>query len=415
VPRFPIVPTLAPGLTQALLLGAVGVTALGQTLVFILLPSLGRAAGLAEVQVGLIISCSSLAFALASPIWGYLSELRGRRPVLIIGLSGYALGTLVFGVIFHLGLNQVLLGGGLLTLLVVARMAQALIMAATPPAAAAYTADITTPEARTRGMARIGAANNLGTVLGPGVGGLLAAVSLVLPLYLVAALVGLMALTVLLFLPPSPYRGQPADQRVRAVLATGLRAYGDRRFRDLLITGVVLFMCLALIQQTLGFLFQDALHMTPAEAAGALGTTMMAAAVTSLLGQLLVVQWLRAPALALLAVAVPAIGLGAALLWMFDNRVGMTAAVMLVGLGIGFGMPAIMALASLRVSNEEQGRVAGLASACPSLGFVLGPLVGTSLYAVDHRFPYMLVVVLMVPLAVLVWRLRVKKKEVEGS
>ena len=59
-----------------------GVTALGQTLVFILLPSLGRAAGLAEIQVGLIISCSSLAFALASPIWGYLSELRGRRPVL---------------------------------------------------------------------------------------------------------------------------------------------------------------------------------------------------------------------------------------------------------------------------------------------------------------------------------------------
>ena len=88
----------------------------------------------------------------------------------------------------------------------------------------------------------------------------------------------------------------------------------------------------------------------------------------------------------------------------------MTAAVMLVGLGIGFGMPAIMALASLRVASEEQGRVAGLASACPSLGFVLGPLVGTGLYSVDHRFPYMLVVVLMVPLAFLVWRLRAKKQ-----
>ena len=87
-----------------------GVTALGQTLVFILLPSLGRAAGLAEIQVGLIISCSSLAFALASPIWGYLSELRGRRPVLIIGLSGYAVGTLIFGVIFHLGLTGLLAG-----------------------------------------------------------------------------------------------------------------------------------------------------------------------------------------------------------------------------------------------------------------------------------------------------------------
>jgi len=392
--------------TQSLLLAAVGVTALGQTLVFTLLPSLGRATGLAEIQVGLIISCSSLAFALASPVWGYLSELYGRRPILIIGLSGYATGTLLFALVFQAGLAGWVSGGVLVALLVAARMSQAVIMAATPPSAAAYTADITAPEARTRGMGRIGAANNLGTVLGPGIGGMLAAVALVLPLYLVAGLVALMAVSILFFLPPSPYRGEPPVQRRRTVLATGLRAYTDRRFRDLLITGVVLFMSFALVQQTLGFLFQDALNMSPSEAAGALGTAMMAAAITSLTGQILVVQWLRAPALVLLALAVPAIGLGAGVLWLFDSRLGMTLAVMLVGMGIGFGMPAIMSLASLRVDSSEQGRVAGLASACPSLGFVLGPLVGTGLYTLDHRFPYMLVVMLMVPLAVLVWRLR---------
>lgn len=392
-------------LAQTLLLAAVGVTALGQTLVFTLLPSLARATDLAEIEVGLIISCSSLAFALASPIWGYLSELYGRRPVLIIGLTGYALGTLAFGVIFQLGLQGWLRGGALLSLLVLARMAQAIIMAATPPAAAAYTADITAPEARTRGMGRIGAANNLGTVLGPGLGGGLAVVALTLPLYLVALIVGLMALCLYFFLPPSPYHGQPPELRVRQVLATGLRAYVDRRFRDLLIVGVVLFMSFALIQQTLGFLFQDALHMSPGEAAGALGTAMMFAAFASLGGQVVVVQWMRAPAPLLLAVAIPAIGVGAALLWWMDTITGMTVAVMLVGLGIGFGMPAIMALASLRVDNEEQGRVAGLASACPSLGFVLGPVLGTGLYGVDHHYPYMLVIVLMVPLGWLVWRL----------
>ncbi|HAD62914.1 MAG TPA: MFS transporter, partial [Alcanivorax sp.] len=326
--------------TQSLLLAAVGVTALGQTLVFTLLPSLGRATGLAEIQVGLIISCSSLAFALASPVWGYLSELYGRRPILIIGLSGYATGTLLFALVFQAGLAGWVSGGVLVALLVAARMSQAVIMAATPPSAAAYTADITAPEARTRGMGRIGAANNLGTVLGPGIGGMLAAVALVLPLYLVAGLVASMALFILFFLPPSPYRGEPPVQRRRTVLATGLRAYTDRRFRDLLITGVVLFMSFALVQQTLGFLFQDALNMSPSEAAGALGTAMMAAAITSLTGQILVVQWLRAPALVLLALAVPAIGLGAGVLWVFDSRLGMTLAVMLVGMGIGFGMPA---------------------------------------------------------------------------
>ena len=199
--------------TQSLLLAAVGVTALGQTLVFTLLPSLGRATGLAEIQVGLIISCSSLAFALASPVWGYLSELYGRRPILIIGLSGYATGTLLFALVFQAGLAGWVSGGVLVALLVAARMSQAVIMAATPPSAAAYTADITAPEARTRGMGRIGAANNLGTVLGPGIGGMLAAVALVLPLYLVAGLVALMAVFILFFLPPSPYRGCSAGAR----------------------------------------------------------------------------------------------------------------------------------------------------------------------------------------------------------
>jgi MFS family permease len=167
----------------------------------------------------------------------------------------------------------------------------------------------------------------------------------------------------------------------------------------------MLFMSFALIQQTLGFLFQDHFGLSPAAAARALGLTMMAAAVTSLFGQIVVVQWLRAPATLLVALAVPALGAGALILWLADQQLVMSFAVLLVGLGLGFGMPAIMSLASLRVSSEEQGRVAGLASACPALGFILGPLVGTGLYTLDHRWPYLLVMSLMVPLAWLAWRL----------
>ena len=58
--------------SHTMLLTAVAVTALGQTLVFTLLPSLGRATGMTEMQVGLIISCSSLVFAFSQPGLGYL-------------------------------------------------------------------------------------------------------------------------------------------------------------------------------------------------------------------------------------------------------------------------------------------------------------------------------------------------------
>ena len=114
------------------------VTALGQTLVFTLLPSLGRATGLAEMQVGLIISCSSLVFALASPVWGTLSESLGRKRVLVIGLSGYSLGTLMFALVFDIGLHGGLAGG-----LLVADMAWP-----APGPASAYSITICNPDPR---------------------------------------------------------------------------------------------------------------------------------------------------------------------------------------------------------------------------------------------------------------------------
>ncbi|WP_231880720.1 MULTISPECIES: MFS transporter [unclassified Alcanivorax] len=397
--------TISRAFSHTMLLAAVAVTALGQTLVFTLLPSLGRATGMTEMQVGLIISCSSLVFALASPVWGTLSESLGRKRVMVIGLSGYSLGTLSFAVVFDLGLRGALVGVGLVAALVLSRMLQAAIMAATPAAAAAYTADITTPEQRTQGMGRIGAANNIGTVVGPVSGGMLAAVALVFPLYGVAALTALMAISVALWLPPSPHQPTARTVPLRSVLRHGLAAYADPRLRDLLLTGVMLFMSFALIQQTLGFLFQDQFQMSPTEAARALGLTMMMAALTSLSGQLIVVQWLKAPATLLIALAVPSIGAGAVILWLANTEAWMSGAVLLVGLGLGFGMPAVMSLASLRVPTQEQGRVAGLASACPALGFIVGPLVGTGLYTLDQRWPYLLVIALLLPMSMLAWRL----------
>jgi MFS family permease len=45
-------------------------------------------------------------------------------------------------------------------------------------------------------------------------------------------------------------------------------------------------------------------------------------------------------------------------------------------------MPAIAAGASLAVAPDEQGAVAGLVSACPAIGFVVGPISAGALYQV---------------------------------
>lgn len=395
---------------QAMLLAAVAVTGMGQTLVFAILPSLGRAANLADVQVGLIITCSAFVFALASPIWGRLSEYIGRKPVMIIGMTGYALGTLGFALTFEAGIRGWVPSSlALLSLLILARCLQAAVMAASPPAASAYMADITSIEGRTRGMGRIGAAHNLGTVFGPALGGLTAALWLVLPLYLVVIITALMALWIALRLPESPYmlvRPEPAEKfSLSEAARQAFLAYKDTRIRTVLWLGILMFMAFAVVQQTLGFMYQDRFVLSPADAARGVGFAMMAAAVASLLSQAVIVQRLSWPPERLLRVGMPVMTAGFGVLAWAPNSPMAALGIAITGLGLGLGMPGISSAASLRVSAEEQGNVAGLMAACPAMGFILGPVLGTGLYQLDPQWPYWLVVILSVPLVIASWTL----------
>ena len=77
-------------------------TAIGQAFVFAILPPLGRSVGLDEVRITAIISTSALIFTLVAPFWGRFSDQIGRKPVILIGLMGYCIGSLAFAVLFSL-------------------------------------------------------------------------------------------------------------------------------------------------------------------------------------------------------------------------------------------------------------------------------------------------------------------------
>lgn len=394
---------------QLLLLSAVTITSIGQTVVFAILPSLSRATGLKDVHMGIIISSSALIFALASPLWGRYSERVGRKPVLMIGLIGYALGTLLFASAFWLGLRGYLSGLSLLTVLVLTRILQSTVMAATPPAAAAYMADTSTPGTRTKAMAKIGAANNLGNVLGPAAGGAIAAaISLVAPLYITVVLVAIMAVVIAIKLNESPYILNREPILTRTPMGEALRAtfsaYFDPRLTGVLIICVGVFFSFAIVQQTLGFLFQDKLMLPPKEAAAAVGLAMMFAATASIVAQIIIVQKFAWSPARLLKVGVPSIAIGVALLLLAEQRSSIILAVTFVGLGVGLGMPGISSTASLSVGSDEQGLVAGMLSAAPALGFTFGPVIGTGLYQLNINAPYVMILIIYGPLIWMVWR-----------
>ena len=365
---------------KRILLLAAAAMGFAQTVLFAILAPLGREVGLVEVQIGAIISSSSLTLFLVSPLWGRASDVWGRRKILLIGLFGYSAGTVMFAGVFQAALLGYLIPLTALILLIVTRVANATVMAAVAPSANAYMADITSLQDRVKGMGAIGAAGNIGSIMGPAVGGLLASISLLTPLYFSVVLTLAAAFLAVFVLPELP--------KPEVIKKPQKLKYTDPRIFPLVIAGVLLFMGFAIVQQTIAFRFQDQLGLDGTQTAKIVGVSLMFSAAAALFVQLVVVPRLKVRPFALLRISMPMMMVAFAMMALGHTQEMYILAMCILGLGMGLAGPGFMAGASVAVSSEEQGAVAGLAGACPPLGFTVGPLLGTYLYSVDGALPY---------------------------
>lgn len=353
---------------------------MGFSVLFPVLAPLGRELGLQEIQITGIISMSSLAVFLSAPHWGRFSDRLGRKKVMLIGMFGFSLGTILFNSVLKLGLSGWLVGLPLFISLIVARVIHAGVMSAAMPASTAYMADITDISTRTKGMGAAGAANNIGAILGPALSGL-AVISLLTPLWLIAGLAFLNGLFVLKFLPESPH--EPGEHR-----PTKRLRYTDRRILPFVIVGVSMFTGFALVQQTMGFRFQDVLGLSAGETARTFGIAMMCSGGASLFAQGVVVQNLEVRPFTLLRFAMPVLVVAFTMMAIVETQMMLTIAMTILGFGMGLAGPGFMAGASLAVSPEEQGSVAGVAGSCGPLGFTIGPMIGGLMYQYNPTIPY---------------------------
>lgn len=370
----------ANALAKRTLLLAVAAMGFAQTVLFAILAPLGREIGLVEVQIGAIISSSSLTLFLVSPLWGRASDIWGRRKVLLIGLFGYSVGTVLFASVFQAALLGYLVPLSALILLIVTRVANATVMAAVTPSANAYMADITTVTERIKGMGAIGAASNIGAILGPAIGGLLASISLLTPLYFSVFLTLGAAVLALFTLPILP--------KPKVIKKPPRLKYSDPRIFPLVIAGVFLFMGFAIVQQTIAFRFQDVLGLDGTQTATIVGISLMFSAAAALFVQLMVIPRLHVRPFVLLRISMPMMMIAFAIMALSHSQGMYMLAMCILGLGMGLAGPGFMAGASVAVSSQEQGAVAGVASSCGPLGFTVGPLLGTYLYSIDGALPY---------------------------
>jgi MFS family permease len=351
----------------------------GLALLFIVFGPVARDLGLSELQFGVLIASANLTLGLASPYWGRKSQTLGRKPVFVIGLSGYALGFLLLAVALQAGLSGWLYRGPLFLVLLAVRLGYGLLAAATQPAATAYLADITDAHDRTRGMALIGIAAGIGTVLGPLMGGGLSVVGTVLPLYVAAGVAAAAAALA---------HGGLREPSRRAASAGGARLrVSDRRIFPYLAGWCLAVLVLTAVQTLVAFYLEDGFALAEREqVTRAASVTFLVMGLAMILTQALLLQVRVAPTV-LLSGGFALCGLALLTLLAARDLGVLYAAFAMLGVGFSALGPGLNAAASLSVTDREQGAVAGLLAAAPVLGMVLGPVTGTALYGVDPAWP----------------------------
>jgi len=108
--------------------------------------------------VSVLVATFAIVQLISAPFWGRISDRFGRRPAMMIGLSGSALAYLVFAyapTLDWLFISRIVQGAGGGTVGVIQ----------------AYVADSTKPEDRAKALGWLSAATNAGVSLGPVIGG----------------------------------------------------------------------------------------------------------------------------------------------------------------------------------------------------------------------------------------------------
>jgi MFS family permease len=146
----------------------------GFSILIPVLPSFEQRLGIDAFHIGLITALYALGLVLFLPLWGWISDRVGRRPVLLVSLLGTACSFVLLAVADTLGevLVARFMGG---------------FFGASIGTAQAYMTDLTDEDSRAQGMGVIGAASGVGIVLGTALGGVLGSIDAALPFYATAA------------------------------------------------------------------------------------------------------------------------------------------------------------------------------------------------------------------------------------
>jgi DHA1 family multidrug resistance protein-like MFS transporter len=350
-----------------------------------------------------------------APLWGRWSDRIGRRPLILIGIAGYVVAQVLFGL------------AASLWLLYMARILGGVLSSATLPVSAAYAADLTTERERSRGMSWLGTAVSLGVVVGVALGGLLSrrdwhfnwraghfmVDSFSIPFFTAAFLGLLTLLAALRWLPESMPKTSAPD--TKPAKNTSEEATTDWRtlvkiLSPLLALTLAGQFALTIFEGTFALFAQAKFAFGPAEVGyvfvvcGLVMTVFQAGAVGFLAGKINETIQIGA--------GFALMGTGIALLATAQTKFFVFAFVALLALGMAFIAPNLAALVSKRGGEQQAGASLGIQNAANSLGQSVGPLLGGVLFIWQINAPYLFSGAVLLSLALVIgWKVLDRQRD----
>ena len=351
----------------------IALDAIGIGLIFPILPRLledvTHARNIAP-YIGIMIALYAGMQFLFAPMLGALSDRLGRRPVLLISLTGAAI-------------NYVVMAFAPQLWMLLAGRAIAGLTSANVSVAMAYITDISPEDTRARRFGLFNAMFGIGFIIGPVLGGLLGDYWVRLP-FIAAAMLNACNLLLALFILPESHT--PTQKKIDLAALNPLRplvwVFSMKRVLPIVLVffifsgaGEAYGTCWALW----GF---DTFHWNGLWIGLSLGTfgvcqtvvqILLPGPATKLLGE----RWAVLVGVACSAIALVALA--------FATRGWIVFAIMPIFALTGIGTPALQALSTRQVDPAQQGQFQGVLASAVSLASIVAPLGFSTFYFVVQK------------------------------
>ena len=359
----------------AILSFALVIVTLGFGMVIPLFPFYIERMGGGGKELGLLVAVASFTELLFGPVWGSISDRVGRKPILMLGMLGYGLSSLLFGLSTELWM------------LYASRALSGVLSAATASTAMAYIGDSTSDEDRGGGMGILGAAGGLGLILGPGFGGWLGTVSIATPFFTAAGLSLVTMLLILFLLPESlPVQArQPGHSKIKTI------QFNELWHALLSPIGILLFMAflasfgLANFEAVFGLYALEKFSYGPERVGVILAVVGLVSTVGKVFTGALTRRWGDA---SVIKTSLFAGSIGFLVLLLANTYPTILLATGFFILSKTFLRPAVFSLTSKR-ATIGQGAAMGLSNSFMSLGRIVGPLWAGFVFDVNFDYPYL--------------------------